>query len=38
MESLEMIVVPLVLIGALSLGAIWTITAVHWIRTTKPLR
>ena len=38
MESLEIIVLPVVLIGALLLGAIWTTTAVHWLRNTKPLR
>ena len=38
MESLEIIVLPVVFIGALLLGAIWTTTAVHWLRNTKPLR
>lgn len=38
MESFEIIVLPVVLIGGLLLTAIWTSTAVHWLRTTKPLR
>jgi hypothetical protein len=38
MESLEIIVLPVILVGALLLGAIWTTTAVHWLRSTKPLR
>ena len=38
MESLEIIVLPVILVGALLLGAIWTTTAVHWLRNTKPLR
>lgn len=38
MESLEFTVLPIVLVGALLLGAIWTTTAVHWLRSTKPLR
>jgi hypothetical protein len=38
MESLEIIVLPVILVGALLLGAIWITTAVHWLRSTKPLR
>ena len=38
MESLEFIVLPVILVGALLLGAIWTTTAVHWLRSTKPVR
>lgn len=37
MEHLEIIVLPVVLTGALLLGAIWTTTVVHWLRSTKPL-
>ena len=38
MESLEIIAVPVALIGALLLGAIWTAVALHWLRSTEPLR
>ena len=38
MESFEFIVLPVILVGALLLGAIWTTAAVHWLRSTKPLR
>jgi hypothetical protein len=38
MESLEIIVLPVVLIGALLLGAIWTNVLAHWLRSTRPLR
>jgi hypothetical protein len=38
MESLEIIVLPVILIGALLIGVIWTTTAIHWLRSTKPLR
>jgi hypothetical protein len=38
MESLEITVLPVVLLGVLLLGAIWTTTVVHWLRTTRPLR
>jgi len=38
MESLEIIVLPVILIGALLLGVIWTTTVIHWLRSTKPLR
>ena len=38
MESLEIIVLPIVLIGALLLGAIWTNVLAHWLRSTRPLR
>ena len=38
MESLEIIVVPVSLIGALLLGAIWTTVALHWLRSTEPLQ
>jgi hypothetical protein len=37
MESLEIIVLPIVLLGALLLGAIWASMIIHWIRSTKPL-
>ena len=38
MESLEITVLPTVLIGALLLGAIWTNILAHWLRSTRPLR
>ena len=38
MESLEIIVVPVALIGAILLGAIWTTVALHWLRSTEPLQ
>lgn len=38
MESLEIIVLPIILMGVLLLGAIWTTTLGHWLRSTKPLR
>ena len=38
MESLEIIVLPVALIGALLLGAIWTTVALHWLRSTEPLQ
>ena len=38
MESLEIIVLPVVLIGALLIGAICTSVAIHWLRNTEPLR
>lgn len=38
MESLEIPVLPVVLIGALLLAAIWTTTVGQWLRSTKPLR
>ena len=38
MESLEITVLPIVVVGALVLGAIWTTTAIHWLANTKPLR
>ena len=37
MESFEVLVMPVVLIGALLVGAIFTAVAVHWIKTTEPL-
>ena len=38
MESLEITVLPVLLIGALVLGAIWTNVLAHWLRNTRPLR
>ena len=38
MESLEVIVLPVILMGALLLGAIWTTLALHWLRSTEPLQ
>ncbi len=38
MESLEITVLPVILIGALLLGAIWAKAAVHWLTRTEPLR
>ena len=38
MESLETTVLPILLIGALLIGAIWTNVLAHWLRSTKPLR
>jgi hypothetical protein len=38
MESLEVIVVPVVLIGALLIGAICTAVVIHWLRTTESLQ
>ena len=35
MESLEITVLPIVLIGALLIGAIWTNVLVHWLRSTR---
>jgi len=37
MESLEDVVVPVVLVGALLLGAIWTTVVTQWLRSTKPI-
>ena len=38
MESLEIIVAPVILVGALLLGGIFTSVVVHWLRTTEPLQ
>jgi hypothetical protein len=38
MESLEITVLPVVLIGALLLGVIWINVLTHWLRSTRPLR
>ena len=38
MESLEFTVLPVLLIGALLLGAIWITTVVQWLMNTKPLK
>lgn len=38
MESLEIILLPVVLTGVLLLGAVWIATTVHWLKSTKPLR
>ena len=38
MESLEIIALPVVLVGALLLGAIWTSVGLHWFRNTESLR
>jgi hypothetical protein len=38
MESLEITVLPIALIGALLIGAIWTNVLVRWLRSTRPLR
>ncbi len=38
MESLEITVLPIVLIGALLLGAIWTNVLARWLKSAKPLR
>ena len=37
MESLEIVVLPVALIGALLLSAIWTTVALHWLRSTERL-
>jgi hypothetical protein len=38
METLEITVLPIVLIGALLLGAIWANVLAHWLRSSRPLR
>ena len=38
MESLEITVLPVILIGALLIGAIWTNVLTGWLRSTRPLR
>jgi hypothetical protein len=38
MEALEIVVLAIIVIAALALGAIWTTAAVHWFRTTRPIR
>jgi hypothetical protein len=38
METFEFIVLPVILIGALLIATIWTTVAVHWFRSTEPLR
>jgi hypothetical protein len=38
MEVLEVVSLAVILIAALILGAIWTATVIHWLRSTDPLR
>lgn len=38
MEVFEIVSLAVILFAAAILGAIWTTTVVHWLRTTKPLR
>ncbi len=38
MESLEITVLPIVLVGVLLIGAIWSNVLAHWLRSTRPLR
>jgi hypothetical protein len=37
MEGLEIVLLAVILIAALILGAIWTATVVHWLRSTDQL-
>ena len=37
MEVLEIVSLAVILIAALVLGAIWTATVIHWLRSTDPL-
>jgi hypothetical protein len=36
MEVLETVSLAVILIAALALGAIWTATVIHWLRSTHP--
>jgi hypothetical protein len=38
MEVLELVSLAVILIAAVILGAIWTATVIHWLRSTDPLR
>jgi hypothetical protein len=38
MESLEIIVLPTLLVGALLEGAVWGSVVFRWIRNTEPVR
>jgi hypothetical protein len=38
MEALEIVSLAAILVAALVLGAIWTTTVIHWLRTTRPIR
>jgi hypothetical protein len=38
MEVLEIVSLAIVVIAALVVGAIWTTTVLHWLRTTRPIR
>jgi hypothetical protein len=37
MEVLEIVSLAVILIAVLVLGAIWTATVMHWLRSTDPL-
>jgi len=38
MEVLETVALAVIVVATLGLGAIWTATVVHWLRTTHPIR
>jgi hypothetical protein len=38
MEALETVALAVIVIATLGLGAIWTATVIHWLRTTHPIR
>jgi hypothetical protein len=38
MEALEIVSLVAILIAALVLGAVWTTTVLHWLRSTRPIR
>jgi hypothetical protein len=38
MEALEIVSLVAILIPALVLGAVWTTTVLHWLRSTRPIR
>jgi hypothetical protein len=38
MEVLETVALAVTVVAILGLGAIWTATVVHWLRTTHPIR
>jgi len=38
MEALEVVLLVVIVIAALTLGAIWTSAVVHWLRSTHPIR
>jgi hypothetical protein len=38
MEALETVALAVIAIATLGLGAIWTATVVHWLRTIHPIR
>jgi hypothetical protein len=38
MEALETVSLVAILIAAVVLGAVWTTTVLHWLRTTRTIR